>query len=247
MVVPSLHTRATVQQQQKEFTESWDPLFIGYLAAVYFHTSDTRINSWTTQAKKMRGLMPPKYGVREVLKTLVKAGLKSKLPIYDDERMIVEEGHIALKDELKFGMRKYRAPYGLQEVQLQQGERKLDATGVLYVPLTEYKTADPTRPSPLSVGTPGDRRNLTVENRFTAALERNQPESGEGESMDETLGEAGEEMEVGNTPNGRATNREFSIGTTRELLQELSGDNWTNTATPPLGSPRKNLELPLTK
>ena len=199
-----------------------------------------------TQEKKMRGSMPPKFEVREVLKTLEKAGLESKLPVYDDGRMIVEEGHLALKDEMKFGTRKYRAPYGLQEVELQQEGRKLDATGVLYVPVTEYKTADPTTPSPLSVGTPGVRRNLPVENRFNAALEMNQPESGEGESMDETLSEAGEEMEVGNTPDGGATNRDFSPGTTRELLQELNGEDWANTATPPLGSPRKNLELPLT-
>ena len=114
------------------------------------------------------------------------------------------------------------------------------------MPLTEYKTVDPTTSSPLSVGTPGDRRNLPVENRFTAVLERNQPESGEGESMDETLSEAGEEMEVGNTPDGGATNKEFSHGTTCELLQELSGDDWANTASPPLGSPRKSLEFPLT-
>ena len=60
MVVPSLHARATVEQQQKEFLESWDRLFIGYSAAVYFHTCETRINPWTTQAKKMRGSMPPK-------------------------------------------------------------------------------------------------------------------------------------------------------------------------------------------
>ena len=53
-------------------------------------------------------------------------------------------------------------------------------------------------------------------------------------------------MEVGNTPDGGATNREFSPGTTRELLQELIGDDWANTATPSLRSPRKNLELPLT-
>ena len=32
--------------------------------------------------------------------------------------------------------------------------------------------------------------------------------------------------------------------TTQELLQDLSGDDWVNTATPPLGSRRKNLELP---
>ena len=46
----------------------------------------------------------------------------------------------------------------------------MDAAGVLYVPLTEYETVDPTTPSPLSVGAPGDRRNLPVENRFTAPL-----------------------------------------------------------------------------
>ena len=194
MVVPSLHARATVEQQQKEFMESWYPLFIGYLAAVYFHTCEIRINSWTTQAKNMRGSMPPKYEVREVLKTPVKAGLESKLPIYDDGRMIVEEGHLALKEEMKFVTRKYWAPYALKEVELQQDGRKMDASGVLYVPLTEYKTVDPMTLSPLSVGTPGDRKNLLVENRFTAALERDQPESGEGESMDKTLSEAGEEM-----------------------------------------------------
>ena len=53
-------------------------------------------------------------------------------------------------------------------------------------------------------------------------------------------------MEVGNTPDAGATNREFSAGTTRELLQVLSGEDWANTATPPLGSLRKNIELPLT-
>ena len=69
----------------------------------------------TTQAKKMRGSMPPKYEVLEVLKTLEKAVLESKLPIYDDGRMIVEERHLALKDEMKFGTRKYRAAYGLHK------------------------------------------------------------------------------------------------------------------------------------
>ena len=243
MVVPFLHARATVEQQQKTFTESWDPLFIGFSAAVYFLTCETKINSWTMQAKKMRGSMPTKYEVREVLKTLEKAGIESKLPIYDDRRMIVKEGHQALKDEKKFGTRKYRAPYGLQDVELQHQGRNLDAAGVLYVPLTAYKAADPTTPSPLSVGTPGNRRNLPVENRFNDALERDQPELGERESMDKTLGEAGEEMEVGKTPDGGETIRDFSPGATRELLQDLSGDDWANTATTPLGSPRKNRDL----
>ena len=47
--------------------------------------------------------------------------------------------------------------------------------------------------------------------------------------MDDTLSEAGEEMEVGNTPEQNPADR-----------------NFTNTTTPPLGSPRKDMELPLT-
>ena len=117
-VVPSLHARATVEQQLKDFTESWDPLFIGNTAVVNFNPCETKINSWPTQAKKMRGSMPPKNEVREVLKTLEKSRLENKLAIYDDGRMIVDEGHLALKDEMKFGTRKYRAPYGLQELEL---------------------------------------------------------------------------------------------------------------------------------
>ena len=61
--------------------------------------------------------------------------------------------------------------------------------------------------------------------------------------MDETLSEAGEEMEVGNTPEPKPAEKDF---TTQELLQDLSEADWANTATPPLiSSPRKNLELPL--
>ena len=52
LVVPSLFARATVERQQKELTDGWDPLFIGYTAAVYFHTCNIKINSWTTQAKE---------------------------------------------------------------------------------------------------------------------------------------------------------------------------------------------------
>ena len=188
----------------------------------------------------MRGSKPPKFGVRDVLRTLEEAELENKLPIYDDGRMIVEEGHMALKDDRKFATRKYQAPYGLKELELRQEGKSLDAAGPLYVSLTEYKNADPTTPSPLSVGTPEDKRSLLVENWFREVLEREQAESGEWESMDETLSEGGEEMEVGNTPDRGAAERDF---TTRELQQDLSGDGWAKTATPPLGSPRKNLEL----
>ena len=118
LVVPSLHARATVEKQQKEFTNGWDPLFIGYSAAVFFHTCDIGINSCTTRAKKMRGSMPPNFEDRDILRTLEEAELENKLPNWEDGRMIVEEGLIALKDEMKFATRKYRAPYGLEELEL---------------------------------------------------------------------------------------------------------------------------------
>ena len=63
--------------------------------------------------------------------------------------------------------------------------------------------------------------------------------------MDETLSETGEEMEVGSTPELTPAEVDF---TAQELLRDLSGDDWADSATPPLtSSPLKNLELPLTK
>ena len=76
---------------------------------------------------------PPKFEIRDVLRTLEEAGLENKLPIYDDGRMIVEEGHMALKDDMKLAIRKYREPYGLEELELRQEGRRLDAVGPLYV------------------------------------------------------------------------------------------------------------------
>ena len=62
--------------------------------------------------------------------------------------------------------------------------------------------------------------------------------------MEETLSQTGEEMEVGNKPESKPAEDDFAA---QELLQDLSGDDWADTATPPLtSSPRKNLELPLT-
>ena len=187
--------------------------------------------------------MPPKFEVREILRTLDRAGLENMLPVWDDGRMIVEEGQIALKDEMKFATRKYRAPYGLEQVEMRQEGKELDAAGPLCKALTEYKKSDPATPSPLSLGTLGDKRSGPVEDRFIRILERRRAES-EEESMDETLSEAGEEMEVGNTPEPKQAEEGF---TAHELLKDLSGDDWADTATPPLtSSPRKNLELPLT-
>ena len=142
-----------------------------------------------------------------------------------------------------FATRRYRAPYGLEQVEMRQEGKELDAASPLYVALTEYKKTGPATPSPLSVGTPWDKRSGPVEDRFRRILERREAESGE-ESMDETLSEAGEDMEVGNTPEQKPSEEEF---TTQELLKDLSGENWADTPTPALtSSPRKNLELPLT-
>ena len=153
--------------------------------------------------------MPPKFEVRDVLRTLEQTNLESMLPIWDDGRMIVEEGHIALQDEMKFAARKYRAPYGLGQVKMKQEDKILDAAGSLYVALTEYKKQDPATPSPLSVGTPGYKRNRPVENRFREILEKRRAES-EAESMDKTLSETGEEMELGNTPEPKPAEVDFT-------------------------------------
>ena len=143
---------------------------------------------------------------------------------------------------MKFATRKYRAPYGLEQVEMRQEGKELDAAGQLHVALTEHKRLDPATPSPLSVDTPGDKRSGPVEDRFKRILERRRNES-EEESMDETLGEAGEDMEVGNTPEPGPSGEELTI---QELLKDLSEENWADTATPPLTpSPRKNLELTL--
>ena len=75
LVDPSLFARAAAERQQREFTDGWDPLFIGYTAAVYFRTCDIKLNFWTTQAKKMRCSLPPKVEVREILRKIDRAGL----------------------------------------------------------------------------------------------------------------------------------------------------------------------------
>ena len=80
-----------MEKQQKEFTDGWDPLFIGYIFAVYFHTCDIKKKSWTNQAKRMKGSLPPKFEVRDILRTLDQARLEHMLPVWDDGRMIVVE------------------------------------------------------------------------------------------------------------------------------------------------------------
>ena len=155
------------------------------------------------------------------MRKLERAGLENMLPVWDDGRMIMEEGHLALKDEMKFATRRYRAPYGLEQVEMRQEGKELDAAGPLYVALTEYKKPDPTTPSPLSVGTPGDKRSGPVEDRFRRILERRRVESGE-ESMVETLSEAREDLEVGNTPEPKPSEEEFTTERVRGDKVETS-------------------------
>ena len=76
-----------------------------------------------------------------------------------------------------FATRKYRAPYGLEQVKRRQVGKELDAAGPLHVALTEYKGKSPATPSPPSVDTPGDKRSGTVEDRFRRILERREAES----------------------------------------------------------------------
>ena len=71
----------------------------------------------------------------------------------------------------------------------------------------------------MSVGTPGDKRSGPVEDRFRKILERRRVESGE-ESMDETLSEAGEDMEMGNTPEPKPSEEEFSPQKSRVTTDE---------------------------
>ena len=99
--------------------------------------------------------------------------------------------------------------------------------------LTEYKAMEPATPLIPSLGTPGNKRSLLE----TKAVE--------WEKMDETLSECQEEMVIGATSCDEIVPGNYSPGNTRELLQNLGGEDWADNSTPPLGSPRKNLELKL--
>ena len=65
----------------------------------------------------------------------------------------------------------------------------------------------------------------------------------EGERVEEVLSEPEEDMDIGATPAKEIVPGNYSPGTTWEMIQDLSGEERANTATPPLGSPRKNLDL----
>ena len=63
--------------------------------------------------------------------------------------------------------------------------------------------------------------------------------------MGETISEPEEDIDIRANPAEEIVPGRYSPGTTHELLQDLSGEEWAGTATPHLGSPRKNLELQL--
>ena len=75
LVVTSLFTRAAAEELQKGSLMAGIPCSLATLKQFFFHTSEIKINSWTTEAKKMRGSLPPKFEVREVLKTLERGGI----------------------------------------------------------------------------------------------------------------------------------------------------------------------------
>ena len=51
MMVSSIHAREAMEQQQKAFTQRWDPSFIGYSAAVYFLRNQDTIMENSIQEK----------------------------------------------------------------------------------------------------------------------------------------------------------------------------------------------------
>ena len=84
-----------------------------------------------------------------------------------------------------------------------------------------------------------------MKGRFEDALKRERPEVMEGEKIDETLSEPEDKIDIGTTPTEEKVPGIYSPGTTRELLQNLSGEDWADTATAPGISSGQNLELQL--
>ena len=70
LVVPSLFARAAAGEQQRELIDGWVPLFIGYTAAVYFHTSDTKNEFMDDSSQENERLDAPKIrGARSLENT----------------------------------------------------------------------------------------------------------------------------------------------------------------------------------
>ena len=94
-----------------------------------------------------------------------------------------------------------------------------------WMPLAEYRKPSPVTPSPVSMDTPGDKRNLPVEKRFEDALRREHATKvNQGEKMEEALSEPREDLDTGATPAEKKVPGSYSPTTIQELLQDLSGE-----------------------
>ena len=80
----------------------------------------------------------------------------------------------------------------------QKSGRKLDATGTLHVPLTEFKNP---KTSPMLIETPGDKISFPMENSFEDAL-KGEHAAGvtESERMEEAHSDPEEDMVTGENP-----------------------------------------------
>ena len=86
--------------------------------------------------------MPPRCEVREVSRVFERSGFENRDVVYDNGRMIVEEGHLDLKDEIKISARRHLAPSELEKAELCHDGQKLDAAGIKGVSIPVY---DPNR------------------------------------------------------------------------------------------------------
>ena len=89
------------------------------------------------------------------------------------------------------------------------------------MPLAEYRKPNPVTPSPVSIDTSGDKRNIPVEKRFEDALRREHgTKVNKKERMEEALSEPRENMDTGATPAEEIVTGSYSPTTTQDLLQD---------------------------
>ena len=118
--------------------------------------------------------------------------------------------------------------YGRKEIHLIDSRQQL---GVLYNPIGTEKGA--ILPSPLSFDTPVDKRNLPVENRFEEALKKARP----GTMIEDEMGDPRSGIEIiykqfstKSVAMAKENEERYSPVTTRKLLDDLTGNEWADTA-----------------
>ena len=90
--------------------------------------------------------------------------------------------------------RKYLALPRIEEEEKQDNRHNFDTAGALNITFTEYKKLNPVIPSPISIDTSRDRRNLPVEGRFEEDLKKERSEATVEDKMEELLFDDEEEM-----------------------------------------------------